>query len=77
SGELAAPLKSLVGDSTAELFQAEAKRFETLTEQAKWEAGDASASIDQAERRGDKVLDVLQGIQNDTNSSASAIIGRI
>jgi len=77
SGDLAAPVKSFIGDSTAEDFQAEAKRFEALGEQAKWQASDASASADRADRLGDKVLDLLQGIQSDTKSAASAIIGRI
>ena len=77
TGELAAPLKSLVGDSTAEDFRAQAKYFETRAEQAKWEASDASTAIDKAERRGDKVLDSLQGIQSDRNSANNTVIGRI
>jgi hypothetical protein len=77
SAKLADPTKSIVGDSTAEGFQAEAKRHETLAEQAKWQASDASTAIDKAEKRGDKLLDSLQGIQQDENSSANAIIGRI
>jgi hypothetical protein len=77
SSKLADPTKALVGDSTAARFQAEAKRSETLGEQAQWQADDASSAIDKAERRGDKVLDVLQGIQQNENSSTSALIGRI
>jgi len=77
SGAVATPLKSFVGDSTAEDFQAEAKRFETRGEQAKWQAGDASSSAEKADRLGDKVLDLLQGIQSDANNSTNAIIGRI
>ena len=76
-GDLSAPLRSLVGESTAADLQATAKLHETLAEQAKWEASDASTSADKADRRGDKALDLLQGIQSDSNSSANAIIGRI
>jgi hypothetical protein len=76
-GELAAPAKAFAGDSVSADFQAEAKRHETLAEQAKWQASDASSAIDKAEKQTDKVIDFLQGMQRDDNSSASAIIGRI
>ncbi|HET7546050.1 MAG TPA: hypothetical protein VFK05_39545 [Polyangiaceae bacterium] len=75
--KLAEPGKALVGDSTAARYQAEAKHHETLAEQAKWQADDASATLDKADKRGDKVLDLLQGIQQEDQSSAQAIIGRI
>jgi hypothetical protein len=75
--KLAEPSKALVGDSTAARFQAEAKRHETLAEQAKWQADDARAALDKDDKRGDKTLDVLQGMHQDDNSSAKSIIGRI
>lgn len=75
--KLGAPVQSLVGDSVASDYQAEAKRRETLAEQARWQAEDANMASDKAEKRGDKALDVLQGVQQENNSSAHAIIGRI
>ena len=76
SDRLAAPADAL-GKGTAERYQAEAKRHETFAEQAKWQSSDASTSIDKADKQGDKVLDLLQGIQRDQNSSNNSIIGRI
>lgn len=75
--KLAEPGKALVGDSTAANHQADAKRHETLAEQARSQADDARTAIDKAEKRGDKVLDLLQDIQQDEQSSTKAIIGRI
>jgi len=75
--KLAAPMQALVGDSVASDHQAEAKRRETLAEQAKWQTDDAAAAADKADKRADKALDVLQGIQQENNSSARSIIGRI
>jgi len=77
SFKMSEPTRMLVGDSTAARFQAEAKRHETLAEQARWQASDASSAIDKADKRGDKVLDLLQSIQQSENSSANTIIGRI
>jgi hypothetical protein len=76
SDKLAAPADALF-KGTAERYQAEAKRHETLGEQAKWQSSDASSSIDKADKQSDKVLDLLQGIQRDQNSSTNSIIGRI
>lgn len=45
--------------------------------QAKWQAGDASTSIDKANKAVDKYLDLLQGIQRDEHGANNAIIGRI
>jgi hypothetical protein len=75
--KLAAPLQSMIGDSVATDYQAEAKRRETLAEQARWQADDASAAIDKADKRGDKAIELLQGIQQENNSSTQSIIGRI
>jgi hypothetical protein len=76
-GALAGPAKTLVGDCVAEGEQATAKHHETLAEQARWTAGDASETIDKAGKRSDSELQILQGIQNDEHSSNNAIIGRI
>lgn len=75
--KLGGPLQSMVGDSVATDYQAEAKRRETLAEQAKWEADDAGTAIDKADKRGDKALDLLQGANQENNASTQAIIGRI
>jgi hypothetical protein len=77
SGKLAEPVGVLVGDSTAARYQAEAKRHEQLAEQARWQASDANGAIDKADQRGDKLLDLLQNIQQSQNSTANSIIGRI
>jgi hypothetical protein len=77
SSKLADPLKTLIGDSTAAHYQADAKRHEMLAAQAQWQASDASAEIDKAERRADKMLDIVQEIQRDQNSATNALIGRI
>ena len=74
---LGAPAKSLIGDAPAQDANASAKYFETLTEKAKWLEGDASAEIDKVAKLGDKILDVLQGINQDQNSANNALIGRI
>jgi hypothetical protein len=74
---LGAPAKSLIGDAPAAEANADAKRFETLSEKAKWLAGDASTELDKAEKLEDKVLDLLQGINQDQNSANNALIGRI
>jgi hypothetical protein len=74
---LAAPAKSLLGDAPAAHATASAKYFETLSENAKWLEGDASTEIDNAAKQGDKILDLLQGINQDQNSANNALIGRI
>jgi len=56
---------------------AEAKRFETRATAAKWQADDASASIDKADKLRDKIMDIVQGINQDQTSANNAIIGRI
>ena len=73
----AEPTKALVGDSSAAKRQADAKRQESLAEQAKWQADDARTAVDKADKRGDKVLDVVQGLRQEESSSARSIIGRI
>jgi hypothetical protein len=74
---LTTPTKALVGDAPAADANANAKLFETLAEKAKWLSGDASTEIDQVSRLGDKILDVLQGINQDQSSANNALIGRI
>ncbi len=74
---LAGPANDLFGKSVAEDDQAVSKQHETLAEQARWEAGDASDTINKADKRGDTELQILQSIQSDEHSSTNAIIGRI
>ncbi len=76
-GELAPVAKSLVGDAAAQDANASAHYFETLAEKAKWLASDASREIDQVARQGDKLLEILQSLNQDQNSANNALIGRI
>ena len=75
--EIGAAGKAIVFDRAAAYHQADAKLEESQAEQAKWQAGDASASIDKANKAVDKYLDLLQGIQRDEHGANNAIIGRI
>jgi hypothetical protein len=75
--DLAGPAKAIVGDAPAEHEQATAKHFEPLAEQAKWQADDASAEIDKANTLGGKILDIVQSLNQDQNSAANSVIGRI
>ena len=76
-GKLAEPMKALIGDAPAADANANAKLFETLAEKAKWVSGDASDEIQTAAKLGDKILDLLQGINQDQSSANNALIGRI
>jgi hypothetical protein len=69
--------KTFIGDAASADDNAKAKYFETQSEKAKWLASDASTEIDKAAQLGDKILDVLQGINQDQNSANNALIGRI
>ncbi len=75
--DLMAPTKALAGDAPAADANANAKLFETLAEKAKWVSSDASDEIAKAAKLGDKILDLLQGINQDQNSANNALIGRI
>ena len=74
---LAPAFKSLVGDATAMDDNATAKKFETLGQQAQWQASDASSEIDKADKLGGEILDILQGLEQAQDSAANAVIGRI
>jgi hypothetical protein len=74
---LGGAMKTFVGDAAAADANANAKYFETQGEKAKWLEGDASTEIDKVARLGDKILDTLQGINQDQNSANNALIGRI
>jgi hypothetical protein len=69
--------KTLIGDAAVDDDNANAKYFETQAEKAKWLEGDASTEIDKVDKLGDKILDTLQGINQDQNSANNALIGRI
>jgi hypothetical protein len=75
--DLSQPAKAIVGDSTAERYQADAQRYETAGEQAKWEASDAQSSIDESGQQSDKVLGLVQNIEQDHNAAMNAVIGRV
>jgi len=75
--DLGAPVKTMVFDTAVESHKAEATRFETLSEQAKWQAGDASSEIDKTNALGSKILDTVQSLNQDQNAAANAVIGRI
>ena len=74
---LGGAMKTFVGDAAAADANANAKYFETLSEKAKWLASDASTEIDKVAQLGDKILDTLQGINQDQNAANNALIGRI
>jgi hypothetical protein len=69
--------KTFIGDAGSADDSAKAKLFETQTEKDKWLASDASTEIDKASQLGNKLLDILQGINQDQNSANNALIGRI
>ncbi len=69
--------KTFIGDAAVADDNAKAKYFETLSEKAKWLEGDASTELDKVARLGDKILDTLQGINQDQNAANNALIGRI
>jgi hypothetical protein len=69
--------KMYVGDAAVDDDNAKAKYFETQGEKAKWLAGDASTELDKVAQLGNKILDTLQGINQDQNSANNALIGRI
>jgi len=74
---LGGAMKTFVGDAAAADDNAKAKYFETQAEKSKWLASDASTEIDKVAQLGDKILDTLQGINQDQNSANNALIGRI
>jgi hypothetical protein len=76
-GKLSDPTKTLVGDAPAADANANAKLHETLAEKAKWVSGDASDEIEKAAKLSDKILDLVQGINQDQNSANTTLIGRI
>jgi hypothetical protein len=77
SSQLAAPAKAIIGDAAADDDRAQAKQFETLAEQAKWQAGDASTELDHTDKLGDKILDIVQSLQQAQAAATNAVIGRI
>lgn len=74
---LGGAMKTFVGDAASADANAKAKYFETQGEKAKWLASDASTEIDKVAQLGDKLLDTLQGINQDQNAANNALIGRI
>jgi len=76
-GDLAPFAKTITGDVPEKHLEADAKRFETLAEQAKWQASDASSEIDKADRLGAKLLDIVQSLNQAQDSATNAVIGRI
>lgn len=57
--------------------QANAKRFETLATQAKWQSDDATTEINKTDALGAKILDIVQSLNQDQSSATNAVIGRI
>ena len=74
---LSAPATSLGGGRAADDDRADAKHYETLAEQAKWQASDATTDIDKADKLGDKILDIVQSLNQAQDSATNAVIGRI
>jgi hypothetical protein len=75
--DLAPFANTVTGDVPQKHLEADAKRFETLAEQAKWQASDASSEIDKADRLGAKLLDIVQSLNQAQDSATNAVIGRI
>jgi hypothetical protein len=74
---VATPVKTMVFDTAASNDQANAKHFETLAEQAKWQSDDATTEINKADSLGGKILDIVQSLNQDQSSATNAVIGRI
>jgi hypothetical protein len=68
---------SLGGGRETDDDKANAKQYETLAEQAKWQASDAVTEIDKADKLGDKILDIVQSLNQAQDSATNAVIGRI
>ena len=76
-GDFAGPAKTLAGDVPQKNHEANAKQFETLAEQAKWQADDASTGLDKVDKLGDKIFDQVQSLNQAQDSATNAVIGRI
>ncbi len=74
---LSACATSVAGTRPSDDDKAEAKRYETLGEAAKWQADDASTELNKAGQLSDKLLGIVQNLNQDQSSAAAAIIGRI
>jgi hypothetical protein len=66
-----------LGEGHAQHDQANAKRFETQAEQAKWQGDDATTELNKTDALGGKILDIVQSLNQDQNSATNAVIGRI
>lgn len=66
-----------LGEVQSQHDQASAKHFETLAAQAKWQADDASTTINKTDTLGAKILDIVQSLNQDQSSATNAVIGRI
>jgi hypothetical protein len=75
--DLAAPAKTIIGDVPQKECEADAKQFETSAAQAKWQADDASTSLDKIDKQGNKILDLVQSLNQAQDSATNAVIGRI
>jgi hypothetical protein len=75
--DLAPFANSIAGGKAEKDDEANAKQFETLGEQAKWQVSDASTEIDKADKLGAKILDVVQSLNQAQDSATNAVIGRI
>ncbi len=69
--------QTCLGDVQSQHDQANAKHFETLATQAKWQSDDATTEINKTDALGGKILDIVQGLNQDQSSATNAVIGRI
>jgi len=74
---LSAYASTLTGSRVSDDHKAEAKRAELHGEQARWQVDDATTEINRASQLGDKLLDILQSLNQDQTSANNAIIGRM
>ncbi|HWZ92043.1 MAG TPA: hypothetical protein VNW92_24430 [Polyangiaceae bacterium] len=75
--KLAPTADSMGGGRAADDDKVDAKHFETLAQQAQWQASDASTEIDKADKLGAKILDIVQSLNQAQDSATNAVIGRI
>ena len=81
SGEVIAgfarPANTIVGESTSQRFQAEARRAAFGGEQASWRADDASEHLTKVDRNQERVIDLVESINQSEQAAASAVVANV
>ena len=68
---------TIVGESTAQRFQAAAERAAFAGEQASWRMDDASQHLSKLDRNQDRALDLLENINQSEHAATNAVVGNI